>query len=128
MDPRGDSPAGISKFRRLKNPPTCQKKKTWEQGFPIDVRPILYAPGAGADKVRLPTGSWQIAMNPTARFNVKEQRRESPVHRPVFNNTAALHEALASSRLGKEIKCWLCCHACTLTAAVADTMPSSVQV
>ena len=104
MDPRGDSPTGISKFRRLKNPPTAPRKKTWEQGFPIDVRPILYAPGAGADKVGLPTGSWQIAMNPTARFNVKEQRRESPVHRPVFNNNAALHEALASSRLGKEIK------------------------
>ena len=81
----------------------------WEQGFPIDVRPILYAPGAGADKVGTPTGGWQIAMNPTARFNVKEAK--ATVQRPEFNNNAALHEALASSRLGKDIKCWLC-HAC----------------
>ena len=127
MDPRVDSPSGISKFRRLKHPQSqLPRKKTWKQGFPIDVRPILYAPGAGADKVGTPTGSWQIAMNPTARFNVKPEKATEK--RPMFNNNAAIHEALASSRLGKEIKCWLCCHACTLTAAVADTMSSCVQI
>ena len=68
------------------------------------MRPILFAPGAGADKVGTPTDNYQMAMNPTARFNVKVDK--ATPQRPAFNNNEALNEALATSRLGKDIKCF----------------------
>ena len=113
MEPCTQPTSPISKFRSLKNPPVERKAKVWEQNFPIDVRPIVYPPGAGADKVGLSTGNWQVAMNPTARFNVRAEKASDK--KPAFNNNAALHEALATSRLGQIIKClWPTSHAqCT---------------
>ena len=111
----------INKYRHLERAlVSTRPQKEWEQGFPIDVRPIKYAPAAG-DRAGQPTGAWQVVMNPTARFNVKPAK--ATAEKPVFNNNVELQRTLQASRLGKDIKC-RCVKAREPPCLSADCVPA----
>ena len=84
----------LRQFTKLPSPPpTVQRKRTWEQGFPVKAFPTEY-PASHPDAGQ-PAGYYWVG-NPTAKFNKKGEGG--------FNNNKALHEQMASVKLQGDMK------------------------
>ena len=118
MPPRspGKRPAASSSkadddddFGTLPTPPKTVKA-AYEDGFPVEVRALMYSEAATRQG---PTGNYALWLNPTRKFNRKPGGGD-----PGFNNNNAVETALATAGLQFPVKCASRQHNC------ASALPS----
>ena len=83
-------------FGTLPTPPKTVKA-AFEDGFPVEVRALMYSDQATRSG---PTGNYALWMNPTRKFNRKPGGGD-----PGFNNNHAVETALATAGLQFPVKC-----------------------
>ena len=97
--PSGKRSAAHVDLTELPTPPKQPRTAPFEDGFPVEVRPLKFSMKADSDKAGKETGNYALWMNPTRKFNQKPGNG-----RPGFNNNAVVETTLPSAALCRPVK------------------------